>query len=213
MNNVFISSVIGDFERYRTAAMQAVASMGHQAIMSENFGARAYSSEIACIHEMEQSDIYLVILGERYGSKTPEGLSVTQAEFRAARKEGKPILVFVQNIEMEPEQAAFKKETEDYQQGFFRAGFSTTEELMAEIVQALRQCEVMQQAASHDVFEGRVQSTLLTLNNDYNNDSQLIMAFWPQPIPSIDIVSLESRLDELFHRLCQAGIATLRDGY
>lgn len=213
MSNVFVSSVIGDFERYRTAAIQAVGSMGHKAIISEDFGARAYSSEIACTHEVEQSDIYLVILGERYGSATPEGLSVTQAEFRVAREVDKPILVFVQNIEMEPEQAAFKKEIEDYQEGFFRAGFSTTEELLTEIVKALRQLEVMQQAAAQDIFEARVQSALEPLNYDYNTDSQLIMAFWPQPILSIDIVSLESRLDEIFHRVCQAGIATLRDGY
>ncbi|RJQ18907.1 MAG: DUF4062 domain-containing protein [Nitrospiraceae bacterium] len=67
MQKVFISSVITDFEEYRKAAGKAVEIMGDRPVMSEDFGARPYSPEKVCVTEVETSDIYLVLLGEKYG--------------------------------------------------------------------------------------------------------------------------------------------------
>jgi len=214
MSKVFISSVIGDFESFRQAAKQAVELTGHQTIMSEQFGARAYSSEIACTHEVEQSDIYILIMGERYGSKTPEDISVTHAEYQTALATNKPVLTFTHNIEMEPEQQAFRLEVENFQQGFNRAGFSTPEELKDEIIKALIQHDAMRQAAPQEDFKQRVETATKTMSNDYyDREPELALAFWPQPMQAIDIVSLESQLDRIFNQLCTTEMARMRDGY
>lgn len=79
---VFISSVIRNFEIYRAAARKAVGLLQHEAIMCEDFGARSESSEVACMSEVDQADVVVVILGADFGFQTPTGESVTQQEFR-----------------------------------------------------------------------------------------------------------------------------------
>ena len=214
MSKIFISSVIGDFESFRKVAKQAVELTGHQSIMSEQFGARAYSSEVACNLEVEQSDIYMLIMGERYGNKTPEGISVTHAEHQTTLATNKPVLTFIQNIEMEPGQQAFKLEVENFQQGFNRAGFSSPEELKDEIIKALIQHGAMRQAVPQKEFDQRVETATKTMSSDYyNREPELVLAFWPHPMQTIDIIKLESQLDSIFHQLCTARMARMRDGY
>lgn len=186
--------------------------MDHTPIMSENFGARPYSSEVACINEAEQSDIYLLILGSKYGFETDEGISVTHAEFRAARAANRPILAFVQQCEMESKQVALKEEVEAYQGGFFRASFAAAQELKDQVIKALRQFETMSQAVSKDEFKGRIDA-VGDLDDDWDDEPELILAFLPQPEHMVDIVGLEDEMDGLFKALCDTDIAQLRDGY
>ena len=112
MQEVFISSVVRDFEPYRAGARKTIASMGDKPIVCEDFGALPYSPERACITEAENAGVYLLMMGKTYGTETEDGLSVTQAEFRAAKRAGRPILVFIQNCEMEPKQKKFRTEVE-----------------------------------------------------------------------------------------------------
>ena len=213
MSTVFISSVVNEFEEYRQAARDAVELMGHRPVMSESFGARPYSPEVACLNEAEQSDVYLLILGPNYGFETDDEISVTHAEFRAARASNRPILAFVQQCDMEPKQEAFKGEVEAYQAGVFRASFSTTGELKDKVISALRQLETMNQAISDGDFTGRIDSAVGELSDNWNDGPELILAFLPQPEQMVDIVGLENELDGLFRSLCDSGIAQLRDGY
>lgn len=181
--------------------------------MSESFGARPYSSETACIHEAEQSDVYLLILGSEYGYVTEEGISVTHAEFRAARTANRPILAFVQQCDMESKQAAFREEVEAYQDGVFRASFSTAGELRDHVVRALRQLETMSQAISEDEFKRKIDAALKDHSRDRGENPELIFAFLPQPERMVDIVGLEGELDTIFNTLCRAGLSQLREGY
>jgi hypothetical protein len=119
MQKVFVSSVIQGFEEFRGVARSAIGLMGDQPVMAEDFGARPHSSEAACLSEVAQSDVYMLVMGEKYGFETDQGISVTQAEFREAKATGRPILAFVQSVEMEPRQLEFRKEVEDYASGFF----------------------------------------------------------------------------------------------
>lgn len=92
MSTVFVSSVITDYEPYREAARKAITLMNYQPVMAEEFGPRDYSSETACLTEVAQADVYLLLLGSRYGFETADGLSVTQAEFHQAIKTNRPVL-------------------------------------------------------------------------------------------------------------------------
>jgi hypothetical protein len=214
MRKVFISSVVGGFEEFRAASKRAVELMGDRPIMCEDFGARPHSSETACITEVESSDAYILVLGQRFGYSTPDDISVTQAEFRAAKKVGKPILVFVQNTEMEPEHMSFRQEVEDYQMGLFRAEFSDPEELKDEIVKGLRQLGQVLEAASENDFIQKTKSCFECASQHFhNNQPELNFSFWPQPVRQFDIVQLENGLDKYFGDLCAAGLASMRNGY
>ncbi len=62
--NVFISSVVSNFEHYRAAAKKAVSLLGHTPVMCEDFGARPYSSEVACMTEVDQADVVVLSRGK-----------------------------------------------------------------------------------------------------------------------------------------------------
>ncbi len=213
MAKVFVSSVVMGMEEFRQAARQAITTMEHAPVMFEDFSARPYSSEQACLNEVEQSDIYLVIVGRDFGYETPEGLSVTQAEFRTAKATNKSILAFIQQVEdRDEQQQVFLSEIEAYQDGVFRASFSSALELNNEIIKAMRNIETMSQAISEDDFKARI-AAVLEDRRSYREEPELIMAFLPQPERTVDIVSIEHNMDEQFGLLCQAGVAQIRDGY
>lgn len=104
MDTVFISSVIAGFEPIRHAAREAVESLGMRPIMAELSGASAASPQRALLDDVARADVYLVILGERYGTPGASGLSPTEEEFEEALRRRKPILVMRQDVEMEARQ-------------------------------------------------------------------------------------------------------------
>ncbi|MFQ5686212.1 MAG: DUF4062 domain-containing protein [Candidatus Scalindua sp.] len=214
MRRVFISSVISGFEEYRNAARKAVEIMGDKPIMSEDFEARPYSSDVACISEVETSDFYVLIMGMDYGYLTSEGISVTHKEYRVARKLDMPILAFIQDCEKEETQASFQKEVEDYQSGVFRAKFSDPNDLKDEIIKGLRELHLMKQTASPEKFKERIEVALKQIKGfSFFDGVELVIIWWPQPTRNIDIVTLEAKLDEKFTQMCSSKLAIMRDGY
>lgn len=213
---VFISSVVRDFEVYRAAARKAVGLLQHQAIMCEDFGARPDSSEVACMTEVDQADVVVVILGADFGFQTPTGESVTQQEFRRARAGGKRVLAFLQDIPVEGLQEAFRREVSDYVDGLFRATFSNEHELSDAIVQALNQLNVMRTAVSEMEFVERLQQRQILSHSQWNNwnrNTRIEIAFLPQPELSGTLRQMHVEHEAFFLKLCQAGLSQLRDGY
>ncbi|MDB5967834.1 MAG: hypothetical protein JWQ90_284 [Hydrocarboniphaga sp.] len=212
---VFISSVIEGYKPYRDAAEKAVRTAGSEPIMSERFGARPYSSAYACLSEIEQADVYVLILGERYGFEPEPGVSVTQQEFRHAVSLGKPILVFVDQVDMEPPQARFRVEVEDFKAGFHRVGVSSPEEFKDELIAALIRLGQARAACSASDFEARVKSASARDRHfgGHGDAAKLTVAFLPQPARSVDITRIETRLDAIFDLTRNSGLTSARDGY
>jgi hypothetical protein len=100
---VFISSTYKDLIEYRAAAIKAVEGTSYQAVKMEVFGARSDEPIKACLQEIEQSDLFVGIYAHRYGF-VPEGsdISITEMEYRHAKKFGKPIYCFVVDEENQP---------------------------------------------------------------------------------------------------------------
>ena len=214
MKRVFVSSVIKGFETFRLAAKAGVELMGHRAVLSEEFGARAYSSRQACLTEVEQSDVFLIILSADFGFETEDGTSVTQAEFRHARAIGKPVLAFVQNVEAQGRQADFRREVEDFDSGLFRATFLTPEQLKDEVVRGLRQVEEAGRAWPEVRFVGRIEEAIGTQSSGFGrNEPRLTVGFFPQPEMRVHLPEIENHGDQLFTQLCETRLASLRDGY
>jgi len=217
MPSVFVSSVITDYEPYREAAREAITLMGYQPVMAEYFAPRDYSPESACLTEVSQADIYLLLLGSRYGFETAQGLSVTQAEFRQAIKTRRPMLALVEQTEMLGPQKTFRDEVQHYTAGLYRGTYSWPSQAKDEIVRALRQMENRFGAASEAEFDERLRQTTNTAGYGRSPFAQqsacLTCSWWPQPTLDLDLREVENKLDAYFDTLCDAGLATKRDGY
>jgi len=139
MKKVFISSVIHEFTDERQAAESAVKSLGLLPIMAEKFGAQPLSPRHACLQGVKKSDLFLAILGNRYGDETDSGKSPCEEEFDEARQRGLPIFIFIKDCERDVKQEAFKERITSYEKGYFVRLFDTNDKLFRQITESLSQ--------------------------------------------------------------------------
>jgi hypothetical protein len=93
---VFVSSTYTDLLNYRQAAVSAILKAGHIPAGMELFTAGDKSQTKTIEKWIEESDIYMLILGGRYGSIEPTtGLSYIELEYDCAISLGKPIFSVV----------------------------------------------------------------------------------------------------------------------
>lgn len=150
---IFISSLITGMEAFRAAARQAVSQLGHEPIMAEDFGAQPTSPQIACLQGLRQSAAVVLILGAGYGTKQGSGLSATHEEYREA-KDRRPVFAFVQDgVTRDADQTAFVGELQGWDSGLFRGGFSSSEQLQAQITRRLHEWEIATMAGPVDEQE------------------------------------------------------------
>ena len=139
MKKVFISSIIHGFTDERQAAESAVKSLGLFPIMAEQFGAQPLSPRHACLQGVRKCDLFLAILGNRYGDETDSGKSPCEEEFDEARQGGLPIFIFIKDCERDKKQEAFKERITGYEKGYFVRFFDSTDKLFRQITESLSQ--------------------------------------------------------------------------
>jgi hypothetical protein len=92
MAKVYVSSTIIDLKRERRAVLEWLLRAQHQAVNS--YLPNSETVRDSCLDDVDASDLYVLILGHRYGfqppDNNPEGLSITQLEFRRAGQAGIP---------------------------------------------------------------------------------------------------------------------------
>jgi hypothetical protein len=95
-HQVFISSTFSDLKLERQAAVEATLAAGHIPAGMELFAA-GDESQIEVIERwIDDSDIYMLILGGRYGSINPStGISYTEHEYDYAISKNKPFFALV----------------------------------------------------------------------------------------------------------------------
>lgn len=98
---VFVSSTFEDMKPYREKTMEALRSLQQTPIVMEDFGANTEPSIDVCRAKIQQSDIFVLIVGFKYGSIYDEGKSFVELEYEYALKLKKPILVFIVDDEAE----------------------------------------------------------------------------------------------------------------
>lgn len=133
---IFISSTIWDLPNERTAAYNAVNKVGGFPVMSDKtMEAQSTDSLTACLSKVLESDIYVLILGGRYGWQ-PEGKeSITELEYQNAMSRNIPILVINTTYPKEHLQEEFERRVES---NYFRKTVSDAFELEIELEQALK---------------------------------------------------------------------------
>jgi len=92
MARVYISSTVADLEAERQAVMTWLVAADHQPVHS--YGPNSETVRESCLDDIDGCDLYVLILGHRYGFQpeegNPEKLSITHLEFRRAEQSGIP---------------------------------------------------------------------------------------------------------------------------
>src|SRR5580765_3029840 len=90
-SQVFVSSTFSDLREERQAAVEAILSAGHIPAGMELFAAGDESQMEVIKQWIDESDVFLLILGGRYGSIEPKsGKSYIHLEYQHALSKGKP---------------------------------------------------------------------------------------------------------------------------
>jgi hypothetical protein len=82
----FISSVMSELAEQRSAVAASVREEGLWAVMFEEFGGRDADPQDAYVAEVEAADIFIGILGRRYGKPLKTRFSATHTEYLHAEK-------------------------------------------------------------------------------------------------------------------------------
>lgn len=141
--NLFVSSVRRGLEEERDVLPPLIRALGHVPLRFENYTAQPVPPREACLQGVEDADVYVLLLGEKYGEPILDtGLAPTEEEFNVARRRGIPILVFVkEGIRSEDRQVEFIRRVEEYTAGRFRKSFSSAADLQTKLVEAVRLVE------------------------------------------------------------------------
>lgn len=93
---VFVSSTYEDMITYRNIASEAITSISHLPIGMEHFISSPDKSLDVCLAEVRRCNIYVLLLGMRYGSiDDGTGKSYTELEYEEAIRNNIPVLAFV----------------------------------------------------------------------------------------------------------------------
>jgi hypothetical protein len=92
---VFVSSTYEDLKDERAEVMQALLELNCIPAGMELFPAADEDQWSLIKKVIDDCDYYIVILGGRYGSLSPTGMSYTQMEYEYAVSTGKPVIGFV----------------------------------------------------------------------------------------------------------------------
>lgn len=92
---VFVSSTFRDLEEERQEVMHALLELDCMPAGMELFPAANETQWNLIKKVIDDCDYYVLILGGRYGSIGPEGISYTEMEYRYAISTGKPTIAFL----------------------------------------------------------------------------------------------------------------------
>jgi hypothetical protein len=146
VETAFISSVQRDFGDVREAAARAAQAYGIRVLMAERAAAGG-SPHGALLSLVRDADVFIMILGARYGDAARGETSPTEDEFNEAVRIGLPILVFVQSCDRDPRQAEFLQRVRGaWAEGNLTADFTGADDIGMQVMTGLRRLE--QQAAS-----------------------------------------------------------------
>ncbi len=99
MARIYVSSTFSDLTEYRANVSLALKRLGHEDVAMEYYVSEDKRPLERSLSDVESCDVYVGIFAFRYGhiprENNPEGRSITELEYRKARDNGIPCLVFL----------------------------------------------------------------------------------------------------------------------
>lgn len=96
--NIFVSSTIQDLQYLRDAIRDTIRELGYNPVMTD-YGDVGYlpsvNVEESCYLSVGECQITVLIIGKRYGSRSLNGLSVTQNEFQSSKDRKIPVISLI----------------------------------------------------------------------------------------------------------------------
>ena len=92
---VFVSSTFADLQEERQVVSRSILELNHIPAGMELFPAFDQSQLEFIKRVIDDCDYYLLIVGGKYGSLTPEGISFTEAEYDYAVEKSKPVIALL----------------------------------------------------------------------------------------------------------------------
>jgi len=137
---VFVSGVQKELKTERRAvkdfiSAEVLLSEYFEVFLFEDVCAKSKSAESIFLGEVRDSDIYIGIIGQQYGSVGQSGISSTEEEYRQAKKLAKTVLVYIKgengakDKKRDIKAQRLIKEIGDAREGFVRKRFSDMVEL------------------------------------------------------------------------------------
>lgn len=102
MNRIFLSSTWSDLRPHREAIIFALNKLQQKVSAMEYFGARKGTPLSECLRSVRTSDVFVLVVGMRYGAKDDDQVSITQREYEQAYSDSKIILVYIVNEDEHP---------------------------------------------------------------------------------------------------------------
>jgi hypothetical protein len=136
---VMLSSVRRGLADVRDSVAPVLTILNYECLRFEQVSQQPVPPRAVCVQMVEESDMYLLLLGEFYGDPMPAtGIAPTDEEWTAARNLGKPVVVFRQEgINPEPRQIAFIDRVASYEDGVWRGTFENIPDLIGKLPAAL----------------------------------------------------------------------------
>lgn len=159
-HSAFISSEMQALVEERVAVGTALRELGMAVVAFEHLGGRDEDAVTAYLDGVGRSDVYVGIVGDRYGRMLPSGRSPTHEEYLKARELGKRISVWVASAEDERQGNArdFVQEVET----FHTTGrFSGAADLAQRVVERMAELAADDDAPSVKVGDAVLRASLI----------------------------------------------------
>lgn len=189
---VFVSSTFVDLQEERQEVMQALLELDCIPAGMELFPAGNDDQWSLIKKVIDDCDYYLVIVGGRYGSQGPGGLSYTEMEYRYATEQRKPVMAFLHKSpgDLSAKRSEETNDGRDKLQAF------------RELVQQ-RVCKYWESPGD---LGGQVSRSLIKMIKSYPAVGWVKADRLPSVEASHELVRLHRRIEELEQELEQAAV-------
>jgi hypothetical protein len=147
---VFISSVQSEFAKERQILCDYLTTdvlfgKFFEPFIFENVEAKSQSAQNVYLNQVEHCDIYIGLLGEKYGNEDENGVSSTEKAYNIAAKHKKIRLIYLKETDKrdEKEIAFIKKIEQHVVRKTFTDSFDLKTEVYASLVRYLEQAKII----------------------------------------------------------------------
>lgn len=148
---IFLSSTMKDLANERDLVVRRLREFNFEPLNAEAWNPTGGTSWTVIREQIESSDIFLLLLGDRYGwipDRGPmagKGQSITHLEFLEARSLGLPVLAFLKELDYGADRTSpdaqardkFRQEVGDWEGGYFITDFELASDLVEKVSSAV----------------------------------------------------------------------------